>query len=122
MKYIGNYKELVLNIDEIDLKLLNLPQQRHTSECNVLEFEPGKIEYAHLDDFLSTANNPVKYIMFLNNWEIGHILTYNGEMLADYKVGDLYQLTDSTIIYCCANIGYTSSTILEIKLSDKEQL
>jgi hypothetical protein len=122
MKYIGNYKELVSNFDNIDLKLLNLPEQRQTSMCNILEFEPGKIEYAHVDNFLSTANNPVKYLMFLNDWEIGHILTYNGDMLADYKVGDLYQLTDSTLTYCYANIGYTSSTILEIKLYDKEQL
>ena len=122
MKYIGNYKELVPGSNEFDLKLLNLPEQRQTSVYSILEFEPGKIEYAHIDNFLSTANNPVKYIMFLTDWEIGHILTYNGDMLADYKIGDLYQLVDGDMTYCYANIGYTTSSMLEIKLCNEEQL
>jgi hypothetical protein len=122
MKYIGNYKDLLSNGDEFDLKLLTLPEKRQISTCEILKFEPGKIEYAHHDNFLSTAKNSLKYIMFLTDWQIGHILTCNGDMLSDYIVGDLYQLDKGDATYCCANIGYTTSSMLEIKLYDKEQL
>ena len=61
--------------------------------------------------------------MFLTDWDIGHIFSYGDKMLSDYKAGDMYELDrDPEIIYSCANIGYTPSSILEIKLCDGEQL
>lgn len=113
MKYIGNYKEFNLNLVE----------KRKVSTQNTLVFEPGKVEYVHKDQFLSNANNPLKYIMFLTDWEIGHIFTYGDQMLSDYKAGDLYQVDeDSETIFCWANIGYTPSSVLEILLHDGESL
>lgn len=123
MKYIGNYKELVpLDVSSFDIKLLNLPV-RELSYHDVLEFEPGKIIYTHTDEFLCHSVDPLKYIMFLTDWDIGHIFTYNDEMLTDYKVGDLYQFSnDTAIIYSWANIGYTTSKVLEIRLTNGEIL
>lgn len=123
MKYVGNYKELVpLDADSFKLELLGVPP-REIAYCDILEFEPGKIIYTHTDQFLCNAINPVKYIMFLTDWDIGHIFTYNDEMLSDYKIGDLYQYSDdNTVIYSWANIGYTTSKVLEITLSDGEIL
>lgn len=111
MKYIGNYKEF--NLD--------LVEKRKTNTQNTLVFEPGKIEYAHTDQFLSNNNNPLKYIMFLTDWEIGHIFSHGDNMLSDYKSGDLYQVDDNAdTVFCIANIGYTTSSMLEILLHDGE--
>jgi hypothetical protein len=123
MKLVGNYKELVSCIGDFDLSMLTLPETRQTQSCNILEFEPGKIDYTHTDIFLSNAVNPIKYVMFLTDWELGHIFMYNNNMLSDYFKGDLYQLdSDPTVTYCCANIGYVTSNILEIKLSDGDNV
>jgi hypothetical protein len=123
MKLVGNYKELVSSIDDFDLSMLTLPETRQFQSCNILEFEPGKIDYTHLDVFLSATVNPIKYVMFLTDWELGHIFMYDENMLSDYSKGDLYQLeNDPSITYCCANIGYSTSNILEIKLCDGDRV
>lgn len=123
MKLVGNYKELVSSIDDFDLSILPLSETRQFQSCNILEFEPGKIDYTHLDVFLSATVNPIKYVMFLTDWELGHIFMYNENMLSDYSKGDLYQLeNDPSITYCCANIGYSTSNILEIELCDGDRV
>jgi hypothetical protein len=120
MKFIGNYKEL---IDEEAVKLPALPEQRNILESQILTFEPGKVEYTHTDQFLVSYLNPVKYFMFLTNWDIGHIFTYGDRMLSGYKAGDLYQITDAPeTIYSWANIGYTTSRVLEIKTHNGDTL
>ncbi len=123
MKYIGNYKDLIPKDDVNDIELPPLPETRQSSSWVISTFEPGRYELTHKDSFISNSPNPVKYIMFLTDWEIGHIFTYNSSMRADYKAGDLYELDkDPEVIYSCANIGYTTSSMLEIRLCDGDQL
>ena len=124
MKYIGNYKELIPeNCEKFDISTLHLPEKRLVSFLNTLKLEPGYIDYTHTDKFLCDFIEPVKYLMFLNDWTIGHILTYNDKMISNYKAGDLYQIdNDQSIAYCLANIGYNTLNILEINLHNGSQI
>lgn len=120
MKYIGNFKDFVK--DDIDA-IPPLPVKRQYTDWSVHIFEPGKVEYVHTDQFLTYNKNPVKYYMFLTDWEIGHIFTYGEQMLADYKAGDLFEVDDSSeTIFSIANIGYSESRMLEIKLHGNLEL
>lgn len=119
MKYIGNYKSLIVNEHIDKLELPDTFEKRQNKLINILEFEPGKLKHTYNDQFVLCGANPVKYLVFLNDWSIGYIFTYNDQMLADYKQGDVFQLdNDSNIIYTWANIAYEGFSVLEITLYD----
>lgn len=143
MKYIGNYSsyvpgELIKNLKDsegneitdyqmfdskslgIDIRLPNLPEQRESVVWNIFKFNPGQLEYVYSDNFLSNSTDSLKYIMFLNDWEIGHIFTCDQEMLTNFKAGDIYQLDNRSAKYSWANIGYSNLHFLEIKMTNNK--
>lgn len=145
MKYIGNYHSYIpaglidnlkdsegceitdyqkFNCDnlEIEINIPELPEQRKLITWNLFKFNPGQLEYVYTDDFLSNSQDSLKYIMFLNDWEIGHIFTCGEEMLTNYKTGDVYQLNDRSAKYSWANIGYSNLHFLEIKMTDNDEI
>ena len=120
MKYIGNYKDQIPKDSSNNASLPAGFEKRQNASIKLVEYDPGKILYTHTDQFLSQLNNPIKYIMFLNDWQIGHIFTYNDQMLADYKEGDVFQFnSDTSIVYSQANIAYEAFSVLEITIADR---
>ena len=72
----------------------------------------------HIDPHLVEVANPVRYTMFLQDWEPGHIFVYDDQMLSNYKAGDLYEWSDPMIVHGVVNIGFNNRYTLQITMHD----
>jgi hypothetical protein len=79
---------------------------------------PGEFQSMHVDPHLTELKNFVRYTMFLQNWEPGHIFAYDDKMLSNYIAGDLYEWSNPECIHGPANIGYIPRLTLQITLHD----
>jgi hypothetical protein len=79
---------------------------------------PGQLQPMHFDPILIELKNPVRYTMFLQDWQPGHIYTWNDQMIANYKAGDMYRWKDPMCYHGCVNIGYETRYTLQITLHD----
>jgi hypothetical protein len=57
-----------------------------------------------------------RYWMAMQDYEPGHVFVYGdkGEMLIDYKMGDLYEFDDPQMIHGAANVSFTSRIVLQV--------
>lgn len=96
----------------------NLPDSRKHSHWWFVKLYPGEFQAMHIDPHLTEVTNFVRYTMFLQDWEPGHIFVYDDKILNNYKAGDLYEWSDPETIHGPANIGYNPRLTLQITLHD----
>lgn len=75
---------------------------------------PGQMQAMHFDPHLLSCRNPIRYTMFLQDWQPGHIFTYDNKMIADYKAGDMYRWDDPMCYHGVVNIGYETRYTFQI--------
>jgi hypothetical protein len=95
-----------------------LPETRKHAPWWFVKLYPGEFQAMHIDPHLTEVSNFVRYTMFLQDWEPGHIFAYDDKMLSNYKAGDLYEWSDPECIHGPANIGYNTRLTLQITLHD----
>jgi hypothetical protein len=95
-----------------------LPEAREKSFWWFVMLYPGEFQAMHIDPHLTEIKNFVRYTMFLQDWEPGHIFVYDDKILTNYKAGDLYEWNDPETIHGPANIGYNPRYTLQITLFD----
>jgi hypothetical protein len=96
----------------------DLPETRKNAPWWFVKLYPGEFQAMHIDPQLTEVSNFVRYTMFLQDWEPGHIFAYDDKMLSNYKAGDLYEWSDPECIHGPANIGYNPRLTLQITLHD----
>ena len=96
----------------------DLPKQRNNKFWWFVKLYPGEFQAMHVDPHLTEVENFVRYTMFLQDWEPGHIFVYDDKILNNYKAGDLYEWNDPETIHGPSNIGYTPRLTLQITLHD----
>jgi hypothetical protein len=79
---------------------------------------PGQMQAMHFDPHLIECKNPNRYTMFLQDWQPGHIFTWNDSILTNYKAGDLYRWLDPMCYHGVVNIGYETRLTLQITTYD----
>jgi hypothetical protein len=79
---------------------------------------PGEFQAMHVDPQLTEVKNFVRYTMFLQDWEPGHIFVYDDTYLSNYKAGDMYEWSDPMTVHGPANIGYNTRYTLQITMYD----
>jgi hypothetical protein len=67
---------------------------------------------------LVEVKNPVRYTMFLKDFEPGHIFVYDDRVAANYKAGDMFEWSDPMTLHGPANIGYNTRYTLQITMYD----
>jgi hypothetical protein len=75
---------------------------------------PGQMQAMHFDPHLLSCRNPIRYTMFLQDWQPGHIFTYDNKMIADYKAGDMFRWDDPMCYHGVVNIGYETRYTFQI--------
>lgn len=79
----------------------------------ITKLMPGQYMPMHSDPF--THNSQVKrYWVPLMNYEPGHIFIYKGDMIKNYKMGDLYQFDDAMDLHGASNISYSPRIMLQV--------
>lgn len=112
-----------MNIDSEEMKDYNfslplLPKRRLEKNWWFVMLYPGEFQAMHVDPQLLNVKNPVRYTMFLQDWEPGHIFVYDDKIVTNYKAGDMFEWSDPMTVHGPANIGYNTRYTLQITLYD----
>ena len=96
----------------------SLPKNRQHMHWWFVLLYPGEFQAMHVDPHLTEVDDFVRYTMFLQDWEPGHIFVYDDKILTNYKAGDMYEWNDPMCVHGPANIGYNIRYTLQITLND----
>jgi hypothetical protein len=102
----------------IDIELPTIPNDSRRMFWWVVKLYPGQMQTMHFDPHLLSESNPGRYTMFLEDWQPGHIFTWEDKMLSNYKAGDLYRWSDPMCYHGVVNIGYEPRYTLQITTVD----
>ena len=83
-----------------------------------VKLHPGQMQAMHFDPHLIETINPKRYTMFLQDWQPGHIFTWDDKMFSNYKAGDIYMWDDPMCYHGVVNIGYETRYTLQITTHD----
>jgi len=101
-----------------DIVLPLFPEQRKQCHWWFVKLLPGQMQAMHIDPHLVDVENPVRYTMFLEDFQPGHIFVYDDKMISNYKAGDVYEWSDPMIVHGVVNIGYNTRYTLQVTMHD----
>jgi len=107
-----------IDMQGFEIVLPDLPEKRNRCFWWFVKLLPGQMQAMHIDPHLVEVDNPVRYTMFLQDFEPGHIFVYDDKMLSNYKAGDVYEWSDPMIVHGVVNIGYNTRYTLQITAHD----
>ena len=94
------------------------PEVRKYVQWWFVKLLPGEMQAMHVDPHLLEVKNPVRYSMFLQDFELGHVFVYDNTILTNYKVGDVYEWSDPMCVHGCINIGFQPRYTLQVTYHD----
>lgn len=100
------------------ISLPDLPKQRKLCFWWFVKLLPGQMQAMHIDPHLVEVKDPVRYTMFLEDFQPGHIFVYDDKMISNYKAGDVFEWSDPMIVHGVVNIGYNTRYTLQITMHD----
>ena len=106
-------------LKEADIDLPELPQTRNEIFWWIVKLKPGQYQTVHQDPHLYTSINAVRYTMFLQDWEPGHIFIYKNKTITNYKAGDLFEWDDPLMEHAVVNASSNIRFSLQISMQDK---
>ena len=106
-------------LKEDPLELPELPQTRNEIFWWIVKLKPGQYQTVHQDPHLYTAVNAVRYTLYLQDWEPGHIFIYNNKSISNYKAGELYEWDDPLMEHAVVNTSLNIRYSLQISMQDK---
>jgi hypothetical protein len=106
------------DMQDFPITLPDLPEKRKRTFWWFVKLNPGELQSMHIDPHLVEVKNPVRYTMYLQDYQPGHIFVWDDHMNVNYKAGDLYEWSDPMIVHGCVNIGYETRLTLQITMHD----
>lgn len=94
------------------------PKQRKLCFWWFVKLLPGQMQAMHIDPHLVEVKDPVRYTMFLEDFQPGHIFVYDDKMISNYKAGDVFEWSDPMIVHGVVNIGYNTRYTLQVTMHD----
>jgi len=98
--------------------LPTLPEKRNKLDWWFIKLNPGEFQCMHVDAHTLDVKNLVRYTIFLQDWEPGHIFVLDDNYVSNYKAGDAYEWSDPLSIHGPANIGFNPRYTLQITMND----
>jgi hypothetical protein len=99
-------------------QLPTIPEDDRPTLWWIIKLEPGQLQAMHFDPHLIEIKNPARYSVFLQDWQPGHIYTWDDKMISNYKAGDMYKWSDPLCYHGAVNIGYETRYTLQITTYD----
>ena len=112
------FNEGSADMQDFKVVLPNLPKQRKMCFWWFVKLLPGQMQAMHIDPHLVEVKDPVRYTMFLEDFQPGHIFVYDDKMISNYKAGDVFEWSDPMIVHGVVNIGYNTRYTLQITMHD----
>jgi hypothetical protein len=101
-----------------NLQLPTIPKDDRSQLWWIIKLFPGQMQPMHFDPHLLGCVNPKRYTMFLQDWQPGHVFTWNDQYISNYKAGDLFQWYDPMMYHGVVNIGHEIRYTLQITTHD----
>lgn len=101
-----------------EIILPELPDKRIHCHWWFVKLLPGQFQAMHVDPHLLEVKNPIRYTLFLQDFQPGHIFVWDDKILTNYKKGDMYEWSDPMIVHGPANISFETRYTLQITLHD----
>ena len=105
-------------MEDFKFDLPILPKTRKEINWWFVKLCPGEFQCMHVDAHTLDVKNLVRYTIFLQDWEPGHIFVLDDQYISNYKAGDMFEWSDPLSVHCPANIGYNSRYTFQITLND----
>jgi hypothetical protein len=86
---------------------------------NLFKYKPGHILPMHSDRTTKFEKNCRRYWMSWLDYQEGHILIYNDQLIGPYVAGDTYMFTDPFATHGAANIGLSTRITFQITAYDE---
>lgn len=106
------------DMQDFKFVLPSLAKNRKYTQWWFVKLLPGEMQAMHIDPHLLDVKNPVRYTLFLQDFEPGHIFVYDDKLMSNYKSGDMYEWSDPMIVHGVTNISYNTRYTLQITLHD----
>lgn len=106
------------DMKDFEIVLPTLTKTRSLCHWWFIKLLPGQMQTMHIDPHLVEVKNPVRYTMFLEDFQPGHIFVYDNKMISNYKAGDVFEWSDPMIVHGVVNIGYNTRYTLQITMHD----
>jgi hypothetical protein len=133
-QYFHVWNARTKDLEQYNFTLPELPTTRKQIVWWFVKLKPGQLQLMHYDmhvlgvahednTFLKVTGtypviNPVRYTMFLQDWEPGHIFVYSDKINPPYKKGDIYEWSDPELYHGVANLSYNPRYTLQITMHD----
>ena len=116
------FNQMSSDMQGLTITLPVLPEQRRKTFWWFVKLNPGEMQAMHIDPHLVEVANPVRYTMYLQDYEPGHVFIYQDEgedkLMTNYKAGDLYEWSEPFNVHGVVNIGYNTRYSLQITMHD----
>jgi hypothetical protein len=106
------------DMENFPITLPVLPETRKSCHWWFIKLLAGEMQAMHVDPHLLEVKNPVRYTMFLQDFQLGHVFVYDQTILKGYKAGDVYEWSDPMCLHGCINIGYQTRYTLQVTYHD----
>jgi hypothetical protein len=84
------------------------------TEWWIVKINPTKCFPMHQDAFPNHNKHYRRFWVPLQDYTHGHIFIYNGELVSNYKAGDIYEFTDPLAWHGASNIGFDPKVSFQI--------
>jgi hypothetical protein len=71
-------------------------------------------QYMNMHQDPDVDKNVIRYWMPWTDYEVGHVFIVNGELITNYKAGDVFAYADQAAYHGSSNIGYTPRFVLQV--------
>jgi hypothetical protein len=128
------FKSGTKGLENYNFKLPKFPETRKNLIWWFVKLKPGELQLMHYDMHVLgvqyTNNNfsevlkknpvtdSVRYTMFLQDWEPGHVFVYNDKINPKYKKGDIYEWSDPELYHGVVNLSFNIRYTLQITMYD----
>lgn len=99
---------------DIEVVLPQFPEIRKYSAWWFVKLLPGEMQAIHIDPHLVEVQDPVRYSLFLQDWQPGHIFAYDNTVLTGYKSGDVYEWSDPMCKHGVVNVSNETRYTLQV--------
>jgi hypothetical protein len=82
------------------------------------KMNPGNFMPMHIDPHTLYQPGSQRFWVAFQDWQPGHIIMYENQVITDYKKGDVYAYEDANALHGAANIGYVPRIILQVSTHD----
>jgi hypothetical protein len=133
-QYFHVFNQRTKVLENFNFILPNLPVVKKNVVWWFVKLKPGELQLMHYDmhvlgvahennEFTKVTgtfpvNDVIRYTMFLQDWEPGHVFVYEDKVNPIYKKGDIFEWSDPELLHGVVNLSFNPRYTLQITTHD----